>query len=116
LSTDSGVAEEKMRVMLQNLTTVLNKYTWQEITIVVFLALLFGVGLTVIVFGLLVNHWLTIPGGILDLAILLPLNKLIELRRANIALLISAEVFRFMRADQAEQEAIQLLGKLRERI
>ena len=92
--------------------TIAENRRTERIIVAVLLAL-FGVGLTLIVWGAAISRWeLLVPGGLAQLTIAYPVRRLIKLREDNVRLQIIPQLLRLAEIDQAKDLAAKLIEAL----
>ena len=85
----------------------------QEWVAVGVLVTLFGVGLGLLIYGAVANHWqLLIPGGLAQVTVVLPLRWLIKLREENRTLMILPQLMRLAETSEAKTLAARLVRRL----
>ena len=89
----------------------------QEWVVIALLLALFLVGLGLLVYGAYSQSWqLLAPGGIIQMAIVFPLRRLISLREQNKALQILPQLMRLADTTEAKALAAELVKKLIEKV
>ena len=89
----------------------------QEWLVTSSLVALFVVGLSLLVYGALIQAWqVLVPGGLIQTAVLFPIRKLITLREENKALQILPQLMRLAEDEEAKVLAALLVRKLIEKV
>jgi hypothetical protein len=89
----------------------------QERLIVGLLAVLFLTGLGLLIFGAIAQSWtLLVPGGLVQLAIVMPIQKLLRLREDNMRLQILPQLMRLATTKESRELAAKLVLRLLEKM
>ena len=97
LETDASIVRE----VTERIDLAIRKNRHQERVVIAVLVLLFAVGVGLLVYGAAAAAWgFLASGGLLQLAILLPVDWLVRLRADNLRLQILPQLLRL--ADSAE--------------
>ena len=89
----------------------------QEWLVILSLLALFFVGLGLLVYGAAIQAWqFLVPGGLLQMAIVFPIKRLVALREENKALQILPQLMRLADTGEAKILAAALVKKLIEKV
>ncbi len=111
--TDAEVVQE----VGERIDVAIRQNRGQERIIVVLLVMLFVSGLGLVVWGAATKAWsLLAPGGLLQLAIVFPLRRLIKLREDNMRLQILPQLLRLADSQEAKLLAAKLVNRLIEQV
>ena len=89
----------------------------QEWIVIGSLIALFVVGLSLLVYGAVIQAWQAlVPGGLIQTVVIFPIRKLIALREENKALQILPQLMRLAEDDEAKALAARLVKKLIEKV
>ena len=106
-----------LRESNERIDAALRQNRRQEHLIIGVLVALFAVGLGLIVYGAAIQAWgLLAPGGILHLAIVFPIRRLIKLREENIRLQIIPQLLRLADTEDAKRLVSKLINRLIEQV
>ncbi len=88
-----------------------------ENVIIVVLFMLFVTGIGLLAFGVLSGRWeTTVPGGLFELSIALPIRSLVRLRSENVRLQVIPSLLRLADSEEAKKVAIQFIQHLIEQV
>ncbi len=104
---------EVVREVTARIDAAISENRHRERIIIAALLALFAVGLALIVWGAAIRHWeLLVPGGIIQLTIAYPIQRLIKLREDNVRLQIIPQLLRLAEADEGKALAAKLVSRL----
>jgi len=99
--------------ILNRIDASLRRHAAQEWIIVVVLILLFLSGLVLLIIGLLRRDWtVTVPGGIVEMAIYFPVRQLQQTRNRNISLQVIPLALSMADTEQRKQLVFDFLTRL----
>ena len=108
---------EVVREVTASIDRAIAKNRRQEWVVIGVLVSLFAVGLGLLVFGAVTQTWaLLAPGGLIQMAIVVPIRTLIRLREENKALLILPQLMRLADTKEAKALAAKLVQRLIEKV
>ncbi len=109
--------EEVIREVESCIDAAIEKNRRTEQIVVGVLVSLFAVGLGLIVYAAIVQHWqLLVPGSIVQMVLFFPIRRLIRLREDNMRLRILPQLLRLANSDDAKFLAARLVKRLIEKV
>jgi hypothetical protein len=108
---------EVIREVTASIEEAIAKNRRHELLVIAALLAMFLVGLGLLVYGAVAPAWqLLVPGGLVQLAIVFPVRKLIRLREENQTLRILPQLMRLATSQEAKRLAAELVRKLIEKV
>ena len=106
-----------IREVCEQIDATIGRHRGQERVIVAVLVVLFASGLGLIAYGAATSAWqILAPGGVLQMAIVLPIRRLITLREDNVRLQILPQLLRLAETREARLLAAKLVNRLIEQV
>jgi hypothetical protein len=116
-----SATKDKSNVVLEKVTSRIDEaLIWNsrlEWVLICMLVILFVTGLALIAYGTVSASWVyTVPGGLAELSIILPINRLNQLREFNLILQTIPSLTSLADSSKAKAEVVRLIRRLAQKV